>query len=346
MKKTPFALHATACALALWSCAAIAQTPPTPAVPATPATPEPLAGPMRHNLMVIAGNQLDRGRTVTGQPYCADATHESVQPLPDGNRIVQKHSSKQCRDGQGRTRQEVSAGTHRHVFLRDPVSGESWMLEPETKQATRLDMRRPNVVIDHGMVERIREWGREVREHFRPRPEGSASAPESSERQHIVIREVQRGPGSAPMAVPPMPPMPPMPPVAGLNLQTRLIGPRGAGQSNSLPPETIEGVKAEGTRTTWTIEAGKIGNEKPILITSEVWRSPELGITLRSRDVDPLVGENTFRLQNLQRGEPDAQLFKVPADYRKAEPRGMPPLPPVPPVPPAAPGAPAAPAAK
>ena len=79
----------------------------------------------------------------------------------------------------------------------------------------------------------------------------------------------------------------------------------------------IEGVRAEGKRTIWTLEAGKIGNEKPIVMTREVWSSPELLVTLRSRDSDPLMGDDSFRLQNVSRGEPDASLFRVPADYTK-----------------------------
>jgi hypothetical protein len=70
----------------------------------------------------------------------------------------------------------------------------------------------------------------------------------------------------------------------------------------------------------WTIEAGKIGNEKPITIVNEVWSSPELGITLKTRDVDPVVGEASFRVQNVARGEPDPQLFKVPAEFSKVTP--------------------------
>ena len=37
----------------------------------------------------------------------------------------------------------------------------------------------------------------------------------------------------------------------------------------------IEGIHTEGTRTVTVIEAGKIGNERPIEIVSEKWYSPE-----------------------------------------------------------------------
>ena len=46
--------------------------------------------------------------------------------------------------------------------------------------------------------------------------------------------------------------------------------PRGACLTTALPPKEIEGVKVNGERTTWTLEAGKIGNERPIVTTREV----------------------------------------------------------------------------
>ena len=85
--------------------------------------------------------------------------------------------------------------------------------------------------------------------------------------------------------------------------------------ASPLGTKDIEGVKANGERTTWTIEAGKLGNEKPIVITRDVWTSPDLMLTVQSRDADPRVGETTYRLANLKRGEPEAGLMKVPADY-------------------------------
>ncbi len=85
--------------------------------------------------------------------------------------------------------------------------------------------------------------------------------------------------------------------------------------ASPLGTRDIEGLRVNGERTVWTIDAGRLGNERPIQITREVWTSPELMLTLRSRDFDPRVGEVSFRLQDVKRGEPDAALFQVPADY-------------------------------
>ncbi|MCW5609194.1 MAG: hypothetical protein KIS83_00680 [Rubrivivax sp.] len=85
-----------------------------------------------------------------------------------------------------------------------------------------------------------------------------------------------------------------------------------------LGSKEIEGQRAHGERTTWTIEAGRVGNERPIEIVREVWTAPDLMLTLSSRDFDPRSGEVNYRLQQLRRGEPDAALMRVPQDYRKA----------------------------
>jgi hypothetical protein len=78
---------------------------------------------------------------------------------------------------------------------------------------------------------------------------------------------------------------------------------------------TIEGVDAEGTQTVNTIKAGSIGNDRDIQVTGESWYSPELQMTVMSKHSDPRTGEESFRLININRNEPAAYLFQVPAGY-------------------------------
>jgi hypothetical protein len=94
---------------------------------------------------------------------------------------------------------------------------------------------------------------------------------------------------------------------------------RGGDQNNvttiSLGAQTINGVTAEGTRTTRTIPAGQIGNVNAIVITNERWYSPDLQMVVMSKRSDPFMGDTTFQLTNIQKQEPDASLFQVPTDY-------------------------------
>jgi hypothetical protein len=87
-------------------------------------------------------------------------------------------------------------------------------------------------------------------------------------------------------------------------------------KTESLGKQTIEGVVAEGTRTTMTIPAGEIGNEQPIQVVSETWYSPELQAVVLSKRTDPRSGEHTSRLTNLTRTEPSHALFEVPSDFK------------------------------
>ncbi len=85
--------------------------------------------------------------------------------------------------------------------------------------------------------------------------------------------------------------------------------------TESLGTQTIEGVSATGTRTTRTIPAGKIGNDKPIQIVTEKWFSPDLQVEVMSKHSDPRFGTFTYQLTNISRTEPAASLFQVPSDY-------------------------------
>ena len=83
----------------------------------------------------------------------------------------------------------------------------------------------------------------------------------------------------------------------------------------SLGKQMIEGVEAEGTRTTLTFPAGMMGNERPLNIVSERWYSPELQTVVLTKHSDPRFGETSYRLTNINRSEPARTLFEVPSDY-------------------------------
>jgi hypothetical protein len=94
-------------------------------------------------------------------------------------------------------------------------------------------------------------------------------------------------------------------------------------QTEALGKQIIEGVEAEGTRSTITIPVGKIGNDQPLEIVSERWYSPVLQEVILSKHSDPRYGINTYRLKNINRTEPSASLFQPPADYTQKEERGF-----------------------
>ena len=101
--------------------------------------------------------------------------------------------------------------------------------------------------------------------------------------------------------------------------QARQFHARNDETVETLAPQMVEGVWAEGTRITRTIPANTIGNDREIRIVSETWYSKDLQMVVMSKHSDPRSGERSFRLTNIQRAEPDAMLFQVPAGYKITE---------------------------
>ena len=91
--------------------------------------------------------------------------------------------------------------------------------------------------------------------------------------------------------------------------------------AESLGTRQFDGVKAVGHKMTTTIPTGQIGNDRPIEITDERWESQELRMLVYSRNSDPRTGVVEYRLTNINRSEPPADLFTVPPGYTVVEPQ-------------------------
>src|SRR5260370_11490466 len=98
---------------------------------------------------------------------------------------------------------------------------------------------------------------------------------------------------------------------------------RGASNPNvkteALGQKTMEGVQADGRRTTVTIPVGQMGNELPIQIVTESWYSAELRTEVLYKHSDPRLGETVRKLANVSRSEPSRTMFEAPADYKVTE---------------------------
>jgi hypothetical protein len=81
-----------------WAGPATARADEVPTCPATPVVAAPSGG----------SNSV---RLVTGVPYSALGTSETIVTLPDGRRVVRQNLIRQWRDSDGRTRSEISLST-------------------------------------------------------------------------------------------------------------------------------------------------------------------------------------------------------------------------------------------
>jgi len=307
------------------------------------------------------------GKTVKGAPYSATGVTERTQTLADGNRIVNKSTSRIYRDSEGRTRREqtvtighimpTTADTNEHtIFINDPVANINYILNEKNRTARKLTPMKFNFPFDKTFNETF--------SNFKGYSAYPAVAKAGGIEGFVPVKVTINDAGEVTSAVatdgPPLlrqaavdaakkwvfdannrraiknnetvigytftlsntqssphvfsTPSTPFQVVISSGDFMRPANPPNT-KTESLGKQMIEGVEAEGTRTTTTIPAGKIGNERDIDIVSERWYSPELQTVVMSKHDDPRTGTNVYRLTNITRDEPARTLFEVPADY-------------------------------
>ncbi|HEY2904274.1 MAG TPA: hypothetical protein VGJ29_00125 [Vicinamibacterales bacterium] len=222
-------------------------------------------------------------KAVKGAPYSAETVTDHVQLLADGNRIVEHSTGRVYRDKDGRVRREEdrpSGGVS--VSIVDPVAGVSYSLDPQNRVAWKT----PTPSIMMNLAEAKAQLDTKV-----------SRMREAGEPAEALSFEV----------------------VDGRMEVRRRTGASERRNEEPLTARTIEGVLAQGHRTTTTIAAGAIGNDLPIVVTSEEWTSPDLQVLVFTERKDPRNGDSTYRLLNVNRADPDPSLFQVPADYTMKE---------------------------
>lgn len=84
----------------------------------------------------------------------------------------------------------------------------------------------------------------------------------------------------------------------------------------NIGTDTIEGLPVRGVRVSQTYAPGSLGNDRPLTVVTEYWYSETLRLNLLTKRSDPRYGEQTVRVTELVRREPDAALFAIPDDYK------------------------------
>lgn len=261
------------------------------------------------NFVFLASESFG-GKIVKGAPYSAEAVTETIQTLGDGNRIVNKFTSSVYRDSEGRTRREqsfkglgvlgVGEEPLKTIFIHDPVAGVTYSLDSRTH-------------IAHKSAPFTFELSRKA-------GEGVTTA-QAQTFEFKLGHGGAAGGGNvimtAPLGAGPEAARVPHSVIEGSSTYVfrTTKGPNSNEKKEDLGKQIVEGVEATGTRTTITIPAGEIGNERAIEIVSERWYSPELQLVVMTRHSDPRMGETTYKLTNINRTEPAKTLFEVPADY-------------------------------
>ncbi len=239
---------------------------------------------------------ITRQNVIAGQPYSCDQVSEHTQTLADGTHISDRRTVvKMYRDSAGRTRTErpffvppaavaVEAPTMIEIF--DAVAGYRYVLDSTKKVAHRSPvsaMPAPPNAIAPGTARAI----------------ASQTAWANLPSPAAMIASASTG-----------------------TISSTTQSGRPEISTESLGTKLIDGNLAEGRRTTMTYAIGSIGNDRPVVVTQEMWTSTELRLMLLSTNRDPRSGDNTIRIENLTRAEPDPSLFQVPPDYEVVDDTG------------------------
>jgi len=243
---------------------------------------------------------------VSGSPFSATEERKTVQTLGDGTVLERSDSNLLYRDNYGRTRTEQTRDGKTTVTISDPEGHFMAQIDPAARTARKITL------VGGGI-------------RIAPVAAPTAVAREAEER--VAAAGAQAGRGDATLAA------------VALTLQQKMAAEKAAVEkmaaergasteaaanttTEDLGVLTVNGVAAQGTRTTLTIPAGKIGNNRDIKVVNERWYSQELQMLVKSVNSDPRFGTTTYQLTNISRANPDAGLFQIPSDYTILEPGG------------------------
>lgn len=246
---------------------------------------------------------------VSDAVYQADKVSRSVQTLSDGTVITRETRGLIARDAQGRIREDLYIvqsgqinGKQQNMSLQSATVGDpvahTMLIWTGTLSKIAMQMRLPSLP--------TKALAGVLKVPPSPPPPGGFIG---DGQKHITALREEAAPetrirdaaASMPRSAP--------------RLLDGLGGPKDDVRTEQLGQQSMEGVLVTGKRVTTTIATGKVGNDRPIVVVHEEWRSPELKIVVKTVDTDPRTGVQTMELQGLSRTDPDPALFQAPAGY-------------------------------
>ena len=267
-----------------------------------------------------------KGTTVKGAPYSGEEVNETNQMLADGTRIHRENRTTVYRDSEGRTRRE----TPDSITITDPVANFTYMLNPKTMTGQKVTMSLAGysfmrsgtsgaaITGDSNSTFSIHSSGdgpatitlNGVPLDEKAVAEAMAKAKTNGSTQTFSVgigAGIGSGGGVGSTAT-----------AGGVGMigtaTSKMATRKNPGES--VGNQMIEGVSAAGIREVSTIDAGAIGNDRPIQVSTESWYSAELQMNVMTKHSDPRTGDESFRLTNINRAEPAAYLFQAPTGYQ------------------------------
>jgi hypothetical protein len=249
------------------------------------------------------------GKVVTGKPFVGTEERHSLQVLGDGTRIETSDTDKIYRDEQGRTRVERDGG--KFVTIQDPVSGTTFELDTTARTFRKSQVRTSIQVrssasgnVSYVAVDQLKKQAAEslaaaggvtVARLSETEASGQAAAMADELKKKLLAETAAAGSSDK------------------ISLKAENAVPKV-----DLGTQMVNGVMAQGSRTTLTIPVGQIGNDRAIRVVGEQWYSNDLQMMVKSSNTDPRFGDTTYQLTGITQVSPDPSLFQAPADYSPA----------------------------
>ena len=241
------------------------------------------------------------GQAVQGRPYSATEVRHSLQVLGDGTRIEHTETVQHYRDMEGRKRTEQQMSDVSVVTVADPTAGYVLTWNTADKTAHRMPMpklaevgalNKATAEVTAAAAGKAGMIAGSAGATFRTtRSIGFSATGADGELQAQSIM-VMRGADSG------------KPPAA-----------------EDLGTQYLNGVNAQGTRSTLTIPVGQVGNDREMKVVNERWYSADLQMTVKSVNSDPRFGETSVEMTNINQSAPDSSLFLIPPGYTVQEPQ-------------------------
>ena len=270
-----------------------------------------LASAVGNNPPGLDSSPATKPSNVKNAPFSADVITQYDRTLDNGGHIHRESRGKIYRDSQGRMRTESQASAvqsvsdkSERITINDPLQQIIVYLNPRNKTAT---------ILHFGGVG--------------PTAPTSAKQKKPKQKSKITIGVIGGGPADD-LGKPPVPSGQasapsnasiPTPGETTSSMDATIFSNSAGTTVVPLGTKTIEGVSATGTRTTRTINAGTMGNDRPIVSICDSWVSSDLKVTVLTETDDGQSGRSKMKLANIVRSEPNAALFQIPADYKVIE---------------------------
>jgi hypothetical protein len=87
-------------------------------------------------------------------------------------------------------------------------------------------------------------------------------------------------------------------------------------KQEEIGTQPLGGLTLTGIRKSHTIPAAFSGTGKDIIIVDEYWYSPDLSVYMIIKHNDPRTGEQIVAVTEVDRHEPNASVFAIPASYK------------------------------